>query len=30
MKFASPLDGIQQADAPETVAKRVIPCITFG
>jgi len=30
MKFTSPLDGIQQAGAPETAAKSVTPCFTFG
>jgi len=30
MKFASPLGDIQQAGAPETVAKSVTPCFTFG
>jgi len=30
MKFASPLGGIQQAGAPETPAKYVAPCFTFG
>jgi len=30
IKFASPLDGVQQAGAPETAAKSVTPCFTFG
>jgi len=30
MKFASPSAGIQQAGAPETAAKSVTPCFTFG
>jgi len=30
MKFASPSGGIQQAGTPETVAKNVTPCFTFG
>jgi len=30
MKFASPLGGIQQAGAPDTAAKSVTPCFTFG
>jgi len=30
MKFTSPLGDIQQAGAPETVAKSVTPCFTFG
>jgi len=30
MKFASPLGAIQQAGAPETAAKNVTPCVTFG
>jgi len=29
MKFASPMGGIQQAGAPETAVKRVIPCSFF-
>jgi len=30
MKFTSPLGVIQQAGAPETAAKSVTPCFTFG
>jgi len=30
MKFTSPLGGLQQAGAPETAAKSVTPCFTFG
>jgi len=30
MKFTSPLGEIQQARTPETPAKRVTPCFTFG
>jgi len=30
MKFASPSAGIPQAGAPETAAKSVTPCFTFG
>jgi len=30
MKFTSPLRDIQQAGAPETVAKSVTPCFTFS
>jgi len=30
MKFASQLDRIQQAGVPETTAKGITPCFTFG
>jgi len=30
MKFASPLGDIQQAGAPETVAKRVTHCLAVS
>jgi len=30
MTFASPLGDIQQAGVPETAAKSVTPCFTFG
>jgi len=30
MKFTSTLGDIQQAGAPETPAKSVTPCFTFG
>ena len=30
IKFTSSLGEIQQAGAPETVAKSVTPCFTFG
>ena len=30
IKFSSPLGDIQQAGAPETVAKSVTPCFAFG
>jgi len=30
VKFTSPLEGIQQAGAPETAMKNFTPCFTCG